>query len=221
MGAAASDDVVVRVDDGRGGGEGRRHQGEDEVQRGAAEEGEAVDVAEVDLAAEEQEGAEEEEEQDGPGEVGVVHDVLVDAREGVQDRERLYSLHMTSTAVRELPLSFLFQNLYFSTARDDDVSGSLPIPRNGETERDGRTFPLICPKFTPNSSSSGGSPSYPSVPNAANHPVRRPPCSPIRPLTPPPGTPNPDPPKLEGPGPKLEDPVPKLCEEYAWFGGTP
>lgn len=92
MGAAGSDDdVVVRVDDGGGGGEGRRHQGEDEVQRGAAEEGQAVDVAEVDLAAEEQEGAEEEEEQDGPGEIGVVHDVLVDARQGVQDRERLFT----------------------------------------------------------------------------------------------------------------------------------
>ena len=47
-----------------------------------------------------------------------------------------------------------------------------------------RTFPLICPKFTPNSSNSDGSPSYPSVPNAAIHPVLNPPCSPMRPLTP-------------------------------------
>lgn len=45
------------------------------------------------------------------------------------------------------------------------------------------TFPLICPKFTPSSSNSGGSPSYPSVPKAASHPVLNPPCSPMRPLT--------------------------------------
>jgi len=57
------------------------------VDADAAEEGEAVDVAEVDFAAEEEEGAEEEEEEDGTGEVGVVHDVLVDAREGVEDGE--------------------------------------------------------------------------------------------------------------------------------------
>lgn len=38
-----------------------------------AQEGEAVDVAELDLAAEEEEGTEEEEEEDGTGEVGVVH----------------------------------------------------------------------------------------------------------------------------------------------------
>lgn len=36
----------------------------------------------------------------------------------------------------------------------------------------------------PSSSNNGGSPSYPSVPNAASHPVRSPPLSPMRPLTP-------------------------------------
>lgn len=47
------------------------------------------------------------------------------------------------------------------------------------------TFILICAKFTPNSSSNGGSPSYPSVPNAANHPVLNPPCPvPICPVAP-------------------------------------
>lgn len=54
-----------------------------------ADEGEAVDVAEVDFAGEEEEGAEEEEEEDGAREVGIVHDVLVDAREGVEDCEGL------------------------------------------------------------------------------------------------------------------------------------
>lgn len=69
---------------GRGG-----HEAEDCVQGEGADEGEAVDVAEVDFAAEEEEGAEEEEEEDGTGEVGVVHDVLVDAGEGVEDGESL------------------------------------------------------------------------------------------------------------------------------------
>lgn len=50
-----------------------------------------------------------------------------------------------------------------------------------------RTLAWICAKLTPSSSSSGGSPSYPSVEKAASHPVRRPPCSPMRPDTPTPG----------------------------------
>ena len=54
-----------------------------------ADEREAVNVAEVDLAAEEEEGAEEEEEEDRTGEVGVVHYVLGDWVDGVEDRERL------------------------------------------------------------------------------------------------------------------------------------
>ena len=52
----------------------------------------------------------------------------------------------------------------------------------GRLGREGVTFDFICPKFTPSSSNSGGSPSYPSVPKAASHPVLNPPCSPIRPL---------------------------------------
>ena len=43
----------------------------------------------MDFSTEEQEGAEEEEEEDRAGEVGVVHDVLVDARERVEDCEGL------------------------------------------------------------------------------------------------------------------------------------
>ena len=50
-----------------------------------ANEGEAVDVAEVDFSAEEEEGAEEEGEEDGTREVGVVHYVLGDGGEGVED----------------------------------------------------------------------------------------------------------------------------------------
>ena len=86
--------VVVMKGRGRAGVrvvgvEGGGHEGKDLVQADGSYEGEAVDVAEVDFSAEEKEGAEEEEEEDGAGEVGVVHDVLVDSREGVQDRERL------------------------------------------------------------------------------------------------------------------------------------
>jgi hypothetical protein len=64
---------------GRGGGGVKRgrHQGEDQVQRGYTEEGQAVDVSEMDFAGEEEEGAEEEEEQYWAREVGVVHYVLV------------------------------------------------------------------------------------------------------------------------------------------------
>jgi len=80
-----------------GGGHGRvrgveervRHEGEDGVEGNSADESEAVDVAEVDFAAKEEEEAEEEEEEDGAEEVGVVHDVLVDAGEGVEDGKGL------------------------------------------------------------------------------------------------------------------------------------
>ena len=83
----------VWVRGGRGGGGGRRggHQGEDGVQREGADEREAVDVSEMDFSRKEQEGAEEEEEEDGAREVGVVHYVLVDAGEGVEHRECLLS----------------------------------------------------------------------------------------------------------------------------------
>ena len=53
------------------------------MQADGAEEGQAVDEAEVDTAGEQEEGAVEEEEEDRTGEVAVVHEVLVDAGEGV------------------------------------------------------------------------------------------------------------------------------------------
>lgn len=55
------------------------------MQRQRADQREPVDVAEMHFAAEEQEGAEEEEEEDRAREVAVVHYVLVDARERVED----------------------------------------------------------------------------------------------------------------------------------------
>lgn len=58
-----------------------------------ADEGEAVDIAKVDFAGEEEEGAEEEEEEDGAREVGVVHYVLGDGVQGVEDCERLDRCH--------------------------------------------------------------------------------------------------------------------------------
>ena len=54
-----------------------------------AHEGEAVDVAEVHFSGKEEEGAEEQEEEDGAGEVGVVHDVLGDGVQGIEYCERL------------------------------------------------------------------------------------------------------------------------------------
>lgn len=54
-----------------------------------ADEGEAVDVAEVDFAAEEEEGGEEEAEEEGAGEVGVVHYVLRYGVQGVEYCKRL------------------------------------------------------------------------------------------------------------------------------------
>jgi hypothetical protein len=62
----------------------RRHEREDDVERGTAQKGDSVDESEVDLPGDEQEGAEEEEEEDRACEVRVVHDVLVDARERVE-----------------------------------------------------------------------------------------------------------------------------------------
>lgn len=86
----------VRWGAGGVGWAGRRvgggHEGEDRVEADGAEEGEAVDVAELDFAAEEKKGAEldreqlvydrirgqrmgkyQEEKEDGTGQVGVVH----------------------------------------------------------------------------------------------------------------------------------------------------
>ena len=55
------------------------------MQGKGADQGEAVDVAKVQLAAEQEEGAEEGEEEDRARQVGVGHDVLVDVGEGVED----------------------------------------------------------------------------------------------------------------------------------------
>lgn len=80
----------------------------------------------------------------------------------------------------------------FRTAR---VYVALAVCRDVLKMCRGATFDWICPKLTPSSSISGGSPSYPSVENAANQPVLNPPCSPILPDTPPEnppgGAPNP------------------------------
>lgn len=184
LAAAAAAHVVVGGlgVGGRGGGGvavgGRGHEGEDGVEGEGADEGEAVDVAEVDLAGEEEEGAEEEEEEDRSGEVGVVHDVLGDGVEGVEHRERLQKKRHCRQ-----PSCFISQHR--SPEGSERSGAEVRRPATAST-RCGprRTLPLMCPKLTPSSSSSGGSPSYPSVPNAAIQPVRNPPCSPMRPLTP-------------------------------------
>ena len=65
--------------------DGWGHEAEDCVEREGADEREAIDVSEVHFSREEQKGAEEEEEKDRPCEVGVVHYVLIDAGERVED----------------------------------------------------------------------------------------------------------------------------------------
>ena len=54
------------------------------MERKRADKGEAVDIAEVNFPAKEKEGAEEEKEKDRTCEIGVVHNMLVDAGEGVE-----------------------------------------------------------------------------------------------------------------------------------------
>lgn len=66
-----------------------RHERDDEVQRYRAQRREAVDVAEVQVAREEEEEAEQPREQDGAAQVAVVHQVLVDAAEGIEYGECL------------------------------------------------------------------------------------------------------------------------------------
>lgn len=66
------------------------------MEGGAAEEGESVNISEVDFSREEEEGAEEEKEEDRAGEVGVVHNVLVDAGEGVEDGKGLAMCYIVS-----------------------------------------------------------------------------------------------------------------------------
>lgn len=69
----------------------RRHEREYGVKREGADQGQAVDVAEMHFPAEEKKCAEQNEEEDWPGEVAVVHQVLVHAREWVEHRECLGS----------------------------------------------------------------------------------------------------------------------------------
>ena len=68
---------------GSGGIKRWRHETEDEVQGESTEDGDAVDVAVEDFSGEEEEGAVEDYVEDSAIEVAVVHEVLVDAREGV------------------------------------------------------------------------------------------------------------------------------------------
>ena len=85
----SSSHPIVAVDRHRGIELRVGHEGEDAVEGDAADGAEAVDVAEVDFSREEEEGAEEEAEDYGAEEVAVVHYVLVDAGEGVEDCEGL------------------------------------------------------------------------------------------------------------------------------------
>lgn len=66
-----------------------RHERENSVEREGADQGQAVDVAEVHFSTEEEKGSEENEEEDGPRKVAVVHEVLVHAREWVEHRKCL------------------------------------------------------------------------------------------------------------------------------------
>ena len=66
-----------------------RHESEDVMEGDCADEGETVDIAKMYLTTEEQEGTEKEEEEDGTEQVGVIHNVLVDARHGIKNCEGL------------------------------------------------------------------------------------------------------------------------------------
>jgi len=96
----------------RGGGWVGRHQGEYCVEGEGADEGEAIDVAEVDFSAEEEEGGEEEAEEDGAGEVGVVHYVLGYWVQGVEYCEGLFKIRTwlakISKAVSRLRAMYVF-----------------------------------------------------------------------------------------------------------------
>ena len=81
------------------------------MQGEGTDEGEAVDVAEVDFAGEEEEGGEEEAEEDGAGEVGVVHYVLGDWVERVEYCECLIVRYVSSL------FSQLFRAQIVSVAR--------------------------------------------------------------------------------------------------------
>ena len=61
------------------------HERENCVQGNSTHKAEPVYVTEVYFAAEKEKKAKEEEEEDGTEEVGVVHDVLVDTCEGIED----------------------------------------------------------------------------------------------------------------------------------------
>lgn len=86
------------------------------MQGEGADEGEAVDVAEVDFAAEEEEGGEEEAEEEGAGEVGVVHYVLGYGAEGVEDCECLRGGEWLAEC--SIDINWAFQALGFAQAFD-------------------------------------------------------------------------------------------------------
>lgn len=85
-----------------------RHERDDEVQRYRAQRREAVDIAEVQVAREEEEEAEQTREQDGSAQVAVVHQVLVDAAEGIEHGESLWSKKGKRSVV--LPPAFRFRH---------------------------------------------------------------------------------------------------------------
>ena len=63
------------------------------MQGEGAHKGEAIDISKVDFAAKQEEGAEEEEEEDRAREVGVVHYMWWNWREGGEDCEGLHDDH--------------------------------------------------------------------------------------------------------------------------------
>lgn len=67
----------------------RRHERENGVERKGADQGQAVDVAEMHFPAEEEERAEEDEEEDRPRKVAVIHEMLVHARKWIEHRKCL------------------------------------------------------------------------------------------------------------------------------------
>ena len=71
-----------------------------------ADRGETVDVAEVELSTEKEESAEEGKEEDGAGEVRIVHYVLVDVGNRVEDCKGLVGNELVTYTLGEVQLGW-------------------------------------------------------------------------------------------------------------------
>lgn len=84
--------VVVGGICGVGGSRGiesGRHETEDQMQGDSAEDGNAVDIAVENLAREKEECPVEDDVEEGPVQIAVVHQMLIDPSKGIENRQCL------------------------------------------------------------------------------------------------------------------------------------